>query len=262
MKRFLVGLIGVLTFGVLTISVESGAARTLIDLTHSFSSESIYWPTADGFSLRVDAEGVTEKGYYYTANSFSCAEHGGTHMDAPVHFAEGTPSVEQVSLDRLVGPALVVDVTASAAADPNYLVSVEDIVAWEEEHGAIPDGNIVLIRTGWGKYYPDKKKYLGTARRGPEAVAELSFPGLDPEAARWLVGNRKVAAIGLDTASIDRGKSELFEAHQILFTAGIPVFENVASLDRLPVQGFEVVALPMKIKGGSGAPLRIIAILK
>lgn len=262
MERIVFGMIGILTFGFSTISMMAGDGPKIMDLTHSFSSQTVYWPTVDGFALRVDAEGVTEKGYYYTANSFSCAEHGGTHMDAPLHFAEGMPSVEQVDLDRLVGSAVVIDVTVSAAADPDYLVSVQDVSAWEQQHGPIPDGNIVLLRTGWGTYYPDKKKYLGTARRGSEALAELSFPGLDPVAAKWLVENRNIAAIGLDTASIDRGKSELFKAHQILFAAGIPVFENVANLEQLPERGFEVVALPMKIEGGSGAPLRIIAILK
>ena len=235
-------------------------SRKIVDLTYSFSSDTVYWPTGDEFSLRVDAEGMTEKGYYYTANSFSTAEHGGTHMDAPVHFAKGMPSVEKVSLDRLIGPALVIDVEAKSEEKSDYLVSIEDFTAWERKYGVIEDERIVLLRTGWGKYYPDKAKYLGTEQRGPDAVAKLRFPGLDPAAAKWLVENRKIAAIGIDTASIDRGRSELFETHQILFAAGIPVFENVANLDQLPEKGFEVIALPMKIKGGSGAPLRIIAV--
>jgi len=241
--------------------VSGEASRKIVDLTYPFSAETVYWPTGDEFSLRVDAAGITEQGYYYTANSFATAEHGGTHMDAPIHFAEGMPSVEKVSLDRLVGPAVLIDVESKARRNPDYLVSLADFEAWESRHGRIEDDRIVLLRTGWGEYYPDKEKYLGTEQRGPDAVSKLSFPGLDPDAARWLVEHRKISAIGLDTASIDRGKSELFESHRILFTAGIPVFENVANLDQLPETGFEVFALPMKIEGGSGAPLRIIAVL-
>jgi kynurenine formamidase len=251
-------------FTILFVSVLvtiAGTAGKIIDLTYSFSEETVYWPTGDDFALRVDAKGETEKGYYYTANSFCTAEHGGTHMDAPVHFAEGKPSVEGVSLDRLVAPSVLIDVEKKAMANPDYLVTVEDFISWENDNGKIKDGYIVLLRTGWGKYYPDKERYLGTAERGAAAVSRLSFPGLDPAAAEWLVNHRKIAAIGLDTASIDRGKSEYFRAHQILFSAEIPVFENVANLDQLPEKGFQVIALPMKIKGGSGAPLRIIAIL-
>ena len=250
----------ILVFSAPFVAAEPSAPR-IIDLTYAFSSESIYWPTADGFSLRVDAKGMTDLGYYYTANSFCAAEHGGTHLDAPVHFAEGMASVERISLSRLLGPAILIDVAANATSNPDYLVSVEDILAWERMHGPIPEGNIVLLRTGWGRYYPDKERYLGTDRMGPEAVSGLHFPGLDPKAAKWLVQNRSVSAIGLDTASIDHGQSRLFESHQILFKAGIPVFENVANLEQLPEKGFEVVALPMKIKGGSGAPLRIIALI-
>ena len=117
------------------------------------------------------------------------------------------------------------------------------------------------MRTGFGKFYPDRKRYLGTDQRGAAAVANLHFPGLDPSAARWLTEGRNIKAIGLDTASIDYGQSKLFESHRILFARDIPAFENVANLDKLPARGFSVIALPMKIKGGSGGPLRIIAVV-
>jgi kynurenine formamidase len=243
-----------------TAAVASVKGR-IVDLTYAFSAESVYWPTADGFSLQVDSEGVTDQGYYYTANSFSAAEHGGTHLDAPVHFSRGMPTVDEIDLERLIGPGVVIDVSGQAAADPDYLVNIADIRKWESEHGEIPQGSILFLRTGWGSFYPDKKKYLGTDQRGSEAVSELHFPGLDPEAAEWLVKNRNLGAIGLDTASIDRGQSSCFRAHQVLFGAGIPALENVANLELLPEQGFQVIALPMKIKAGSGAPVRIIAVL-
>jgi kynurenine formamidase len=250
-------------FFLFTVSAAAATPQTarqeLIDLTYPFSVETIYWPTAEGFKLSVDAAGITEKGYYYAANSFCAAEHGGTHLDAPVHFAQGKPAVDRITLERLVAPGIVVDVQKAAAGDPDYQVSIRDLTEWEKQNGRIPDGTIVLLRTGWGKRYPDKVKYLGTDRRGAEAVPLLHFPGLDPAAARWFVQNRNIAAIGLDTASIDRGQSQLFESHRILFEAGIPALENIASLDLLPAKGFQIIALPMKIQGGSGAPLRIIA---
>ncbi|GAB4116342.1 MAG: cyclase family protein [Acidobacteriota bacterium] len=233
----------------------------LVDLTHPFDADTIYWPTAEGFRKTTDFEGLTEAGYWYSAYSFCTAEHGGTHLDAPVHFAQGAPAADQVPLDRLLGQAAVVDVVEQAGRDRDYLIQVADFEAWEQQHGRLPEGVILLLRTGFSQYWPDRVRYLGTDRRGPEAVAELHFPGLAPDAARWLVAERSVRAVGIDTASIDYGQSRLFEAHRILFAAEIPVFENVAALDRLPATGAFVIGLPMKIRGGSGGPLRIIAVL-
>jgi kynurenine formamidase len=160
-----------------------------------------------------------------------------------------------------MGAGVLIDVTQQCAANADYLVGISDIQNWEKRYGRIPAGSIVLLRTGFGKYYPDRKKYLGTDERGAAAVPKLHFPGLDPKAATWLTQNRSIKAIGLDTASIDFGQSTLFESHRILFDKNIPAFENVANLDQLPVKGFSIVALPMKIKGGSGGPLRIVATL-
>lgn len=239
---------------------ETKASSQVIDLTYPFSEESIYWVTAKEFDLEKVAKGQTEKGYYYSANNFSAAEHGGTHIDAPIHFAENARSLDEIPLERLMGQAVKIDVSKKTASDPDYLVSVEDIKTWEKINGQIPDEAIVLLQTGFGKYYPDKKKYLGTDQRGEEAVKDLHFPGLSPEAATWLIKNRKIKAVGIDTASIDYGQSQYFRTHVALMTQNIPAFENVANLDQLPAKGFRVIALPMKIKGGSGGPLRIIAI--
>lgn len=232
-----------------------------IDLTHVFSSETIYWPTAREFKLETVFNGTTDKGYHYAAFQFCGAEHGGTHIDAPMHFAAGHLSVDQIPLERLIGPAAVIDVTAKVQRDRDYRVNVEDFTAWETAHGRLADGAIVLLRTGYGGYWPDKKQYLGTDERGPEAVPKLHFPGLHPDAAKWLAENRKIGAIGLDTASIDYGQSQLFESHRTLFAHDIPAMENIANLDRLPPTGALVIALPMKIKGGSGGPLRIVALV-
>ena len=233
----------------------------VVDLTYAFDENTVYWPTAQSFKLETDFEGVTEKGYFYSAYRYSAAEHGGTHLDSPVHFAKGRFTSDQIPLQQLMGAAIVIDVTSRCATNSDYLVSVADFENWERRNGKIGPGTIVLLRTGFGKFYADRKKYLGTDERGAEAVAKLHFPGLDPAAARWLTQNRSIKAIGLDTASIDHGQSTLFESHRILFEKNIPAFENVANLDQLPLKGFSVIALPMKIKGGSGGPLRIVAFL-
>jgi kynurenine formamidase len=230
-----------------------------IDLSYDYSAETIYWPTAEPFALETVFAGKTEKGFYYSAYKFCAAEHGGTHIDAPIHFAEGRKTVDQIPLTQLIGPAVKIDVAEKAAANRDYQITVDDLTAWESKHGKLPEGSIVLLQTGYGQYWPDRVKYLGTDKRGPEGVAELHFPGLHPQAAEWLVRDRKIHAIGIDTASIDHGQSQTFGSHVQLMGQNVPAFENVANLDRVPAVGAQVIALPMKIQGGSGAPLRIVA---
>jgi kynurenine formamidase len=234
---------------------------TLVDLSHDYSEQTVFWPTAETFRLQKVADGVTPQGYYYAANNFATSEHGGTHIDAPVHFAQGRHSVEQIPLDQLVGGAVVVDVTSACASQPDYRVSVDDFTSWERTNGGIPPASIVLIRTGYSRFWPDAARYLGTAERGKGAVAKLHFPGLHPDAAKWLAETRHVKAVGLDTASIDYGQSTMYEAHRVLYERDVPAFENLTNLDRLPPRGAFLVALPMKIKGGTGAPLRAMAVV-
>lgn len=239
-------------------SVFDGTAGQWVDLTHAFSGSTIYWPTdTRGFELEELAYGPAEGGWFYASYRFAAAEHGGTHLDAPIHFSEGGHTTDQVPLSQLIGPAAVVDLTSTVT--PDHLVSVDELTAWEREHGPIPDGSILLIRTGWGERWNDRTAYLGTDLTGEEAVAELHFPGIGPEAAQWLVDNRRIAAVGIDTASIDAGQSQDFRAHVIFYSESVPGFENIANLELLPAVGSYVVALPMKIEGGSGGPLRIVA---
>jgi len=234
----------------------------IIDLTYSFSEETIFWPTEErGFELEELHRGYTDAGFYYTAHRFCTAEHGGTHLDAPIHFYEGRREMHEIPLDDLIGAGIVVDVSDRAEADRDYRVSVEDFERWELAIGRIPDRAIIIIRTGWGQYWPDREAYLGTDKLGDEAIPELSFPGLHPDAAEWLVNNRNIKAIGIDTASIDYGKSEEFKSHVILARENIPIFENVAYVNQLPMNGFTIIALPMKIEGGSGGPLRVVAVV-
>ena len=230
-----------------------------VDLTHELSEETIYWPTEEPLKKTTVFEGYTEGGYYYTAYRFCTAEHGGTHIDAPIHFYENRNTVDQIPIEQLIGSGVVIRISEKTHKNRNYQFSIEDILEWETKHGFIPEHSIVLIDTGSSKYWPNRKKYIGTDERGKEAVKKLKFPGIHPDAAKFLTSKRKIKAVGLDTPSIDFGGSTQFETHQILFEKNIPGFENVTNLDQLPNKGFMVIALPMKLKGGSGGPLRIVA---
>lgn len=233
-----------------------------IDLSYDFSEKTLYWPTAEAFRFDTAFEGVTPGGFYYSAYNYCAAEHGGTHLDAPVHFAKGRWATDEIPVENLIGEAVVIDISDKALKDPDYQLIPADLESWEKINGLIPDSCILLIRTGYGAYYPDAKKYLGTDERGAEAVPKLHFPSVHPDAAAWLVSNRKIKAIGIDVASVDYGQSKDFKTHQVLYDKNIAGFENVANMDQLPVKGAYIVALPMKIKGGSGGPLRIIAWVK
>jgi kynurenine formamidase len=230
-----------------------------LDLSYAFSEETIYWPTAESFELDTVNYGETPAGFFYAANNFKAAEHGGTHLDAPIHFSAGKQTVDQVPVENLTGPAVRVDVSEMALADRDYLISTADLEAWEAEYGRIPDHAMVLLQTGYGQFWPDAEAYMGTAARGPEALADLHFPGLDPEAAAWLAASRSIRGVGIDTPSIDFGQSTAFEAHQHLAGSNILIFENVANVASVPATGAWLVAAPMKIQGGSGGPARLLA---
>ncbi len=230
----------------------------IVDLTYSFDEKTIYWPTSKPFTWEKEAWGRSD-GFWYTAARYSASEHGGTHLDAPIHFAEGRPTVDEIPLAKLVGDAVVIDISEDCRKDADYLLTAQDITNWEDRHGRLPDHSILLIRTGWGAFWGDRKKYLGSDK--PLDTANLHFPGISREAAELLVKLRKVDAVGIDTASLDHGSSKDFIAHQVLTGANVYGLENVANLDKLPPKGATVIALPMKIRGGSGAPTRIIAVL-
>jgi len=232
----------------------------VIDLTHAFGTDTIVWPTEQDFKLIVQHAEEAQGGYYYASNRIEMPEHGGTHIDAPIHFSRGRQTLDQIPIDRMVGGAVRIDVQAQCVRDRDYQVTVRDVEQWEATHGRIPDHSIVLVDTGFARFWPSRKDYLGTELRGQEGVRTLHFPGVHPSAAAWLMRERQVKAVGIDTASIDYGQSTKFETHVELLSHNVPVFENLANLSGLPNKGFDVIALPMKIAGGTGGPLRIIAV--
>jgi len=236
-------------------------SSTWIDLTHPFDSTTLYWPNnKTNFIHTTDYKGIVRPmGYFYSSYSISAPEHGGTHLDAPIHFAENKQTADKIPLEHLAGKGIVIDVSERALKNRDYQISAEDIQNWEKEYGRIENGSIVLFRTGYAQFYPNREKYFGTARKGDEAIPELHFPGIHPDAAQWLVDNRKISSFGLDTPSMDYGQSTDFKTHQIMLGNNIPGFENVNIPQTLPSKNIYIVALPMKIGNGSGAPLRIIA---
>jgi kynurenine formamidase len=236
------------------------ARHRLVDLTHALNARTLYWPTATtGFQLQQLAFGDTPGGYFYSSFAFAAPEHGGTHVDAPIHFHRGGLSADQLPLEQLIGPAVVIDVRAKAAADADYRLTMDDVAAWEKAHGRIPRGAFVLLRTGWGLRWPDAKAYFGDDTRGD--ASKLHFPSFGVEAARVLVQQRRVAALGADVASIDYGPSTDFMVHRVAAAAGVIGLENLARLETLPARGATIIALPMKIEGGSGGPVRVLALV-
>lgn len=229
-----------------------------IDLTHAYDAETVFWPTGKPFEHLETAWGVTGQGYFYSSFDLYTSEHAGTHIDAPIHFSAGKRTVDEIPLDELAGPAAVVDVSVQVAANPDYLVSPEDLARHEQQYGPIEAGAIVLIRSGWSERWPDAKAYLGDDT--PGRADNLHFPGIGPAAARALV-ERRVKAVGIDTASIDHGPSRDFQTHQILLGAQIPGLENLTGLVSLPARGAWVIAMPMKIGRGSGGPCRVAALI-
>ena len=183
----------------------------VVDLTHPFDAGTLYWPTSpSAFELTTLASGMTPGGYFYSSYKLCTPEHGGTHLDAPVHFSKTGVNTADLPLRQLIAPAVVIDVTRQAAADAAYRVTRADIEAFEAAHGRIAPGTIVLARTGWSRYWPDRKRYLGDDTPGD--ASKLKFPGYGEDAARFLVEQRQVAVLGIDTASIDYGPSTDFRS--------------------------------------------------
>lgn len=237
------------------------AAYRMVDLTHAYSSKTVFWPTSPTrFTLDRLAFGKTEAGYFYAANTLCTPEHGGTHLDAPIHFGEGKRTADQIPLEQLIAPAVVIDVTANASADRDYRLTADDVAQFEKRHGRIAAGTTVLLRTGWSRHWPNAKAYMGDDTPGD--ASKLSFPSFGLEAAKLLIEDRGAGALGIDTASIDYGRSTDFTVHRLAAARNVPGLENLTNLDQLPPRGAIVVALPMKIEGGSGGPLRAVALVR
>lgn len=235
--------------------IQSGQIE-LVDLTHPMDDHSPYWPEGTAQSpFRATTVSTIEHGGDFARN-LEMPEHFGTHMDAPAHFDSKGLTVDQIPVTQFFRPAIVIDVSVAAKSNPDYRVTVQDLKDWEKVNGAMPAGCAVFFRTGWAQRWPSQKDYMNQ-----DAQGVMHFPGLSVEAARYLVDRVHPVAIGIDTASIDYGPSQNFEVHHLTMSAGLYHLENVANLERLPARGACVVALPMKLVGGSGSPTRVLALL-
>ncbi len=240
----------------------AGPPGKILDMTYAYDADSLYWPNASPFKLTPEFHGMKEQGYWYAANFFAASEHGGTHADAPIHFAKNGRTIDQIPLAEWIGPAVKIDAREQCARDRNYLLPPEDITTWEGKYGRIPPGAWVIMYTGIGtQFYPDPKRVLGTDKKGEPAFPELSFPAFSRESAEFLTQERDIRGIAIDTPSIDYGRSQDFRVHRVICGAGKLGLENIASLDKLPVTGATLYVIPMLIKGGTGAPARVFAIL-
>jgi kynurenine formamidase len=231
--------------------VAQGRAE-VVDLTHDLRDGAPIFPGGVPFTL----EPLTRLADGYYMNSFSCGEHTGTHLDAPAHFGQGLPSVAEIPAVRLVSHGILIDARAQTAANPGYVLTLADVEAWEKVNGKIPSHAVVVLNTGWHLRWENPDRYLNRDESGA-----MRFPGFAAQAVAFLVKDRRVNGLGIDTASIDPGGSATFEAHKALLAAGRYALENLDNLDVLPARGFSLIVAPMKIGRGSGAPARVLAIV-
>ena len=229
---------------------------TLVDLTHTLDGDSPYWPEGrPGSPFHTSAATTYQRDGNFTRN-LRMPEHFGTHIDAPVHFDPKGKSVDRIPVERFLAPGVVIDVSLATKLNADYRVTVKDIGIWTEHHGAVPPGAVVLFRTGWAARWPSQENYMNA-----DADGVLHFPGLSLEAARYLLDYAQPVGIGIDTASVDFGPSTDYPVHHVTMPTGMYHLENVANLDQLPPTGFGVIALPLKLGGGSGSPVRVIALV-
>jgi kynurenine formamidase len=233
--------------------IANGKTR-VIDLSYAINDKLVPWPgDSKWFEAKVNA--TVEKDGYFT-RSFWMLEHYGTHLDAPIHFPPGKTPVDQIPVKQLLGPAVVLDVRAQGAKDTDYQLAPALVTNWEKAHGRIPEGAMVLLRTGWASRWPDAKRY-----RNEDAQGRMHFPGFSAEAVKLLI-ERKVSGLGCDTMSADYGASQDFAVHHLALGAGLYHLENLADLSELPEAGAFLIAAPIKLEGGSGGPVRVFALIE
>jgi kynurenine formamidase len=249
----------------LVAQLASGALR-VVDLTQSLSPETPLlplppqWPNTPAFRI-WEISRYDERGPAWYWNGFETGEHTGTHFDAPIHWVTGKDlpdnSVDTIPVRKFVGPACVLDVTAEVVADPDFLLTVPRIERWESEHGRIPAGAWFLLRTGWSKR-ADPRDYINLRDDGPHT------PGLIKECSEFLAHERDVLGVGVETVGTDAGRAATFDPpfpnHCVMHGSGRFGLAGLCNLDQLPARGAVVIAAPLKIVGGSGSPLRVIAI--
>jgi kynurenine formamidase len=262
-KRFVFFILLTMAFWLFQGLLEAAESRgKILDMTYAFGDDSIYWPTGKSFKSTKVSWGINDQGWWYASNDYEANEHGGTHADAPIHFAQNGRTIDQVPLEEWIAPAVKIDVNQQCAKNRDYLLRVEDIENFEKKYGKIPARAWVIMFTGIGtQYYPNKQKVMGTEMTGKEAVDYLTFPGFSAESVTYLLKERDITGIAIDTPSIDYGKSKDFPVHRLLGGGNKLAVENIANLGKLPPVGAVLYVIPMQIKNGTGSPARIFAVL-
>jgi len=227
---------------------------TVVDLSHVLNSK-----TPDFFGdhdIYHFEHKTLVKDSGYSTGTFQTPEHFGTHVDAPVHFAKGSESLDQISIKRLVVPAVVIDIRKQVETNPDCMLTESMIEDWEKEHGRIPDNAAVLLLTGWSKRWDSEQQY-----RNPDSKNQMHFPSYSGEAVKFLIEKRKVNAIGVDTLSIDPGVSTTYPVHKISAQNNVYGIENLNNLDQLPAKGILLFCGPLALEGGTGCPARVVAMI-
>jgi kynurenine formamidase len=230
--------------------------RTVVDLTHNLNDRSPNWEGSKESPFQTKELGNIERDGYYS-RTFTTQEHYGTHLDAPAHFAQGMWTVDEIPAERLVRPLVVLDVQAKTKSNPDYEVSVEDVAEWEGAHGEVPAGAVVMAYTGWDYRWSRPKEFHNLAQDGLP-----HFPGFSLQAVEFLVKTRDVVGLGIDTMSVDKGATTTYPVHQFTSKESVYHLENVANLGLVPPAGATVVVAPVKLEQGSGAPVRLLALVK
>ncbi|MBI3264788.1 MAG: cyclase family protein [Acidobacteria bacterium] len=240
---------------VLVLSAMAGTSAQkqprVVDLGHPLTEDSPSW-TGEKVYVRTGTGDAARDGIAMA--KIATDEHFGTHLDAPAHFSATGWTTEKIPVERLLRPAVCLNVAAQAEHDENYRVTVQDVQTWEREHGTIPGDSLVLVATGWDARWAQPRRYMN------ERNGVKHFPGLSVAAAKLLV-ERGVAGIAIDSPSVDYGPSEKYEVHRTTMPRNIYHVENATGLTKLPPGGFTVIVAPINIAGGSGGPTRIFALL-
>ncbi len=226
-------------------------ATQAIDLTHPMHDDMPFWPGGVPFKKTR----LVDYDQGYQLHKFEVGENTGTHVDAPSHFIKGNIAIDKLALKDLVVPAVVIDVQAKVAGNPDYQLSAADLKAWETANGPIPAGSLVILNTGWHKRFGDPKAYVNM-----DAGNVMHFPGYGPDSAAPLI-ERDVVGVGIDTLSLDFGASKDFAFHVAMLKANRYQIENLANLDALPATGATIIVGVLPVKDGSQAQARVLALL-
>ncbi|RKY89924.1 cyclase family protein [candidate division KSB1 bacterium] len=252
---------------ILSVFLLSGCAKTkldntwlekanIIDLTYNLNEKNPYWPGAGYFPFKMTIIAGYEKDGVLS-EAYSTPIHLGTHFDAPAHFEKGQLTVDKLDAKKLFGDGILIDIEKKCDKNPDYLLTVQDITDWETTNGTIPPESIVLLKTGWSKYWNDYEKYKNADKEG-----NLHFPAFSKESVEFLVNQRNIKGVGIDNLSGDYGLSKDFPVHHTLMKAGKFILENLANLDKLPAKGFFLIIAPLKIENASGSQARIFAVIQ